>query len=349
MTGKAVTEVSTADISAALDNSSEVAGNTEPSTGDNSDNAAEQEPNMQTQTENASGNQEAADKAHGSRCDSTTADGSRCDSTTASGAGADSTTPKFDNLEAALKGYANLEKKLGEQSSELGELRKKADLAEQLQKEQLQIAQSYGFESVEAFKNAQAEQEYDQKLAAYEADQYAQFIDKCGFPDEMQKLLMSYRQNPTAETLELIEADFPVEIVKQVAGKMAVAKGQLQAAQQEAQMERLRESAKAYLDENVNKYAKEFENEAFSALYGEAFRAYGCDLDTDKFVKLMRDYANSVEKAAVVNNGIIKENQDVTSEIAGLVGNNAQQPSFTDKDIDKMSDKELAANIRKYI
>lgn len=95
------------------------------------------------------------------------------------------------------------------------------------------------------------------------------------------------------------------------------------------------------------KYAKEFENEAFVALYGEALRAYGCDLKTDKFVELMRAYADSVIKQANINNGIGKENADATDEIAGLV--NRAQPSITERDIDKMSDKELAANIRKYI
>lgn len=324
MTGEATKEVSTAEISAALDNSSDSSGTQEPLNNDNSNAEQTQEPGSNTDVSdkgNQDGNQEeATDK------------------------------PKFDNLDAALKGYANLEKKLGEQSNELGELRKQAELVKQLQEEQLVIAKSYGFESVEEFKNAQLQQEYDHKLAAYEADQYAKFINECDFPDEMQKLLMSYRQNPTKETLELIEADFPVEIVKQVAGTMAVARGQLQAQQQEAQKEQLKVTAKAYLDENVSKYAKEFENEAFVALYGEAFRAYGCDLDTDKFVEMMRAYANSITKQANINNGIDKENTDVTDEIAALVNRaNAPQPPITDSDIDKMSDKELAANIRKYI
>lgn len=325
MAGEATKEVSAADISAALDNSSDT-GVQEPLNNDNSNPEQTQEPEKNTQVSDEGEQQQPDNQDEAAN------------------------KPKFDTLDAALKGYANLEKKFGEQSNEIGELRKQAELVKQLQEEQLAIAQSYGFESVEDFKNAIGQQEYDHKLAAYEADQYAQYIDKCDFPDEMQKLLISYRQNPTKETLELIEADFPVEIVKQVAGTMAVARGQLQAQQQEAQREQLKGTAKAYLDENVNKYAKEFENEAFVALYGEAFRAYGCDLDTDKFVELMRAYANSVTKQANINNGIDRENTDATDEIAGLVNrNNAPQPLITNSDIDKMSDKELAANIRKYI
>ncbi len=325
MTGEATAEVSAEDISAALDNSSD-AGVQEPLNNDNSNPEQTQEPENNAEISNNEGTQDNGNQDEAAN------------------------KPKFDTLDAALKGYANLEKKLGEQSSELGELRKQAELVKQLQSEQLAIAKSYGFENVEDFKNAQLQQEYDHRLAAFEADQYAQYINECDFPDEMQKLLISYRQNPTKETLELIEADFPVEIVKQVAGSMAVARGQLQAQQQEAQKEQLKGTAKAYLDANVAKYAKEFENEAFVALYGEAFRAYGCDLDTDKFVELMRAYANSITKQANINNGIDRENADATDEIAGLVNrNNAPQPPITNSDIDKMSDRELAANIRKYI
>lgn len=212
MTGEATKEVSAADISEALDNSSDSSETQEPLNNDNSNSEQTQEPENNTKISDED-NQDGRASAN-----STTAD-TREEATD---------KPKFDNLDAALKGYANLEKKLGEQSSELGELRKQAELVKQLQNEQLAIAKSYGFESVEDFKNACLQQEHDHKLAAYEADQYAQFINECDNPDEMQKLLMHYRQNPTKETLEFIEADFPVEIVKQVAGRMAIARGQLQ-------------------------------------------------------------------------------------------------------------------------
>lgn len=327
MTGEATEQVTTAEISAALDNSSENTDSQEPQNSDNSQSEQTQEPDK------SSDNQEASTVGN---------ENNNLDEQT--------DKPVFDNLDAANKGYNNLRKKYGEQSNELGELRKKAALAEQLQQEQLALAKSYGYQDVEEFKNAQLQQEYDHKLAAFEADQYAQFIDECEFPSEMQKLLLNYRNNPSKETLELIEADFPVEVVKQVAASMAVAKGQLQAQQREAQVEQIKGTAKAYLDENVNKYAKEFENEAFVELYSEAFKAYGCDLDTDRFVQLMRNYANTITKAVTIKNGIDKENNDATSEIAGLVNqNNTNLQSITNEDIDKMSDKELAANIRKYI
>lgn len=252
--------------------------------------------------------------------------------------------PRFNSLEEALKGYANLEKKLGQQGSELGELRKRA---KQWEDEQLQIANNYGFETVEAMKNAQQEQKYSKQLAEFEANEYAKYLDKSEYPDEMRRLLMSYAQNPTKETLELIEADFPLEVVKAVAGQKMLAQGQIEQQRQAAYNQQIETSARSYLDENVNKYPDKFKNEAFTNLYGEAFRAYGCDLDTEKFINLLDAYAQSVIQANNITNGIHKENNQITDEIAGLVNSNSV--ANIPKDINKMSEKELNAYIRNIV
>ena len=253
--------------------------------------------------------------------------------------------PKFKTYEDALAGYAELEKKLGEQSNELGELRKQAEVAKELQKQidaqKLQEAQSKGFDSVEEF-------ETNHEVVNFEADEYAKYLDKCDYPEEMVKLLAEYRKNPSPETLSLIEADFPVEVLKQVAGNVAILKGQLQEKRNEALSNQVYNSAKEYLDVNVNKYEQEFKNPAFAALYGEAFRAYGCDLDTDKFVSLMRQYAQSVIKANGIKNSIALENSNATDEIAGLTGVGSSQPAPQEKNILEMTEDEVRKELRKY-
>jgi len=222
---------------------------------------------------------------------------------------------KFKTLEEATKGYNELEKKLGIQSNELGDLRKKAELAEKLQKQideqKLQEAQSKGFETVEEF-------ETNKEVVNFVANEYAKHLSECEFPEEMVKLLAEYKKNPSRDYLETIEAEFSTDTLKNVAGKTELFKGQLQTRQNEALEEEIKQSAIKYLDENVNKYAEEFKNPEFAALDGEAFRAYGCDLDTEKFVNLMKAYGESCVKAAGIKNGIKKENSQATDEMAGL-------------------------------
>lgn len=253
-------------------------------------------------------------------------------------------TGKFKTIEEANKSYSELEKKLGEQSNELGELRKKAQLAEQLKAQidaqNLQQAKENGFDSVEEFEN-------HKEVGQFEADQYAKFLKECSNPDEMIKVLAEYRKNPSEEVLEFIEAEFPTDVIKKVAASVEIYKGQLRQKQNEALENQVYTSAKQYLDVNVAKYAEEFKNPAFSALYGEAFRAYGCDLDTDKFVSLMKAFAESAVKAAGIKNGIALENSEITDEIAGLTSGNAQ-PRVQEKNILEMTEAEMRKELQKY-
>lgn len=253
---------------------------------------------------------------------------------------------KFNNLDDANKSYSELEKKLGRQSNELGELRKQAEEAAKLKEVianmQLAEAQKRGFQDVQSYY-------YHKEIADFVANEYAKHIQECEFPDEMVSLLNEYRNNPSDDLLETIESQFSVEVLKDVAGKNAIFKGQLQAKEQEALENEVKQSAKSYLDENVNKYADEFQNPAFAALYGEAFRAYGCDLDTDKFVNLMREYAKTIIATNGIVNSINQENQAATDEIAGLtMGNNATKSS-NGKSLLQMSEQDLNKRLDELI
>ena len=258
-----------------------------------------------------------------------------------------SASGKFDNLDDANKSYSELEKKLGQQSNELGELRKQAEEAAKLKEIianiQLAEAQKKGFQDVQSYQN-------HKEIADFVANEYAKHIQECEFPEEMVNLLNEYRTNPSDDLLETIESQFSLEILKDVAGKNAIFQGQLQAREQEALESEIRQSAKLYLDENVNKYASEFNNPAFAALYGEAFRAYGCDLDTDKFVNLMRDYAKSIIAASGIVNGINMENRAETDEIAGLApGSNSAVKPGSGKSLLQMSEAELDKRLDELI
>lgn len=252
---------------------------------------------------------------------------------------------KFKTLEEAVRGYSELEKKLGENSKELGELRKQAELAtklqEQIDSQKLQEANDKGFETVEDFTNYQ-------EVTNFQANEYAKHLNEVEFPDEMQNLLNEYKKNPSAELLNTIEAEFPLDTVKQVAGSLELYKGQLQAQQLEAQEKQVYDSAQQYLANNVEKYRDQFNNPAFAQLYGEAFKAYGCNLDTDAFVQLMQNYADSVIKANGIQKSIDNENQSATDEIAGVTQTGNSQPRGSEKNILDMTEAEMRAEIKKY-
>lgn len=307
-----------------VDNSSDDVQYQEPSNEDNS-NEQYQEPANQD-TDNANNNDVNGEAEEGQ---------------------SNTATSQFKSYEEAVKGYNELQKKLGQQSNELGELRKKAELADRLQKEKLEIVQNYGFNSLEDFKAHQEQQQYNTALARFEADEYSKFIDKCDNPQEMQRLLMLYRENPSAETLEYIESDFPLDVIKHVNSQKTLYEGQLQQQQAEAQQKQVYNSAKEYLEINVNKHAEEFKNPAFAKLYEEAFKAYGCDLNTDYLVGIMQEFKNHVINEYKIKNGIKNDNISATDEISELSANSSNT-ARSEKDILSMSEAEMLKELRKY-
>lgn len=255
----------------------------------------------------------------------------------------DAEKSRFASIEEATKAHAELQKKLGLQSNELGELRKRVAEAEEREaSKKLQEAQSKGFETINEYENSK-------EVATFTADSYAEYIKECEFPDEMNKLLEEYRKDPSDELLEAIESQFSLGTIKKVAGKTEHFKGELQARDNEALIKEIKDSAANYLNENVSKHQELFKNPAFAALYGEAFRAYGCDLDTDKFVELMVNFAETVKKAEAIKKGINDENDDETSEIAGVSSVGSIGNSKGGKSLLTMSNAELDKRLDELI
>ena len=252
---------------------------------------------------------------------------------------------QFKSLEDATKSYQELQKLNGRQATELGELRKIKEAYDKQQAEinaqKLQEAQNKGFETVVAYEN-------NQELTKFQVNEYSKHLNEVDYPDEMKNLLAQYLVNPSAELLDTIEAEFPISVVKDIAGKSELYKGQLQQKESEALAVQLEESARNYLNANVNKYQEDFKNPAFQELYGEAFKALGCDLDSEKFVRLVRNFADSVIKANGIKTGIENENKSATDEIAGLSVGNAQS-SNGEKLLTDMSPDELKQYLRKNL
>lgn len=255
---------------------------------------------------------------------------------------------RFKTLEDANKSYEELQKKLGLQSNELGELRKKAELADKLQAQmdsrKLEEANNNGFETVKAYEDSL-------ELNKFEADAYRKHIHECDFPDEMVKLLdeMGKSASVSKELRETIESQFPLETIKSIAGEKKIYEGQLEARQQQALYDELESSARGYLNETVPKYAKEFENPAFGQLFGEAFKAFGCDLRADDLVNLLHQYVEFANKANNIQSEISKENSNATDAIAGVASTGSSKGNSIGSNLLNLSDEAAAKRIEELI
>lgn len=227
---------------------------------------------------------------------------------------------KFKTQEDLMNAYTALEKHQGTKAQELAELKQKADLADKLQKQQQEIADLYGFENVEALNSYQSQKRVDKDLANFVADEYAKHLDFVEFPDEMKTLLLQYKQNPDSELLKTIKAEFPLDVIEDVAVKINGYKGQLEQVKYQALEQQEMERAGNYLKETIAKYDDDryFRNEEFKGIYTELFKAFGTDLNTDYTIDMIEKYVQSRIAQHEKSKSTKKENDKATDNLGGL-------------------------------
>lgn len=258
----------------------------------------------------------------------------------------DQQKPKFTTFEESLKGYDELEKRLGQQSNELGQLRKQV---KEYQQKELELANKNGFETVEDFNNYQLDKQDELYLANTIADEYQKRLNLCNYPEDVAKMLNDYRLNPSDELLSDIESEFPVQEVKKLAILETQIKGQLEDKKNQALTEETKLKLEGFLNPIVEANIERFKNPAFAKLFGEGVLAYGTNLDVDRYISLIDDYAKSINVANNIKKGIDNDNKSATDEIAGLSFNNNSNNNVSNKSIDEMSDAELERLISKVI
>jgi len=247
-----------------------------------------------------------------------------------------------------LKAYKAAETQQGKVSKELGELRKKAEIADRLQAEREEIAKNYGYESAQAMQEAQNQIKVNAQMARLEANEYAKYLSECDYPDEVRNLLMQYAENPTKELLDTIREEFSDDTKMNIAVGINEAKRQLQAQQQEAYQQEIVTNARQYLEDVAQSYGNDLQDKATFNLYSEAFKTFGTNLDTPRLMRMIKD----IKQAAIqeyLNKGN-DENANITDEISNIapVNHSQNSNSSTGKSILEMSEAELRKEFRKY-
>ncbi|MCQ2754707.1 MAG: hypothetical protein MJ231_06635, partial [bacterium] len=105
-----------------------------------------------------------------------------------------------------------------------------------------------------------------------------------------------------------------------------------------------------YLNEYKNKYdtPEYFQNQSFKEIYREAFKLLGSGLDTDKFVELIENYANS----RILENEKSKLAKEETQKVLSLMTYSKNPKSSIippKKSFDEMSEKEVDELLERII
>ena len=253
---------------------------------------------------------------------------------------------KFKSQDELLKAYQEQEKQVGSMSNEVGELRKVKEEYDKILQQKEELAQAYGFNSAAELEEYSQQLKVDNDIASYTADEYLKNINECEFPDEMRNLLLSYKQNPSQELLDTIEAEFSNATIKNVAKNVAVYQGQLANQRQQALNDQLMTDAEEYLKEVTTKYNDDryFKDQAFRDIFSDLFKVYGPSLQADYVIDRLEKYAQS--RISQFQKGKARENENAnsTDAIEGL--NNPTENTGSTKSVLDMTPEELSKALR---
>lgn len=257
------------------------------------------------------------------------------------------------NIANLLKSYKELEsnssKKETDWQKERADLLKVKEEYDKLTENQMQYAKNSGYDSIEDM-----QQVYE--IAALEANEYAKYLQYVEDPEAVRQMLVNYMNNPTPQLMEDIEVEFAPEINKRV----AIASDR-QKQLFEAQKTEQANTVKMMNIENTISKAVETNKELFNyapfkklftnalQTYGDKFTSDDAKVLMDAVVELKEAFYKEFEKQS----GTKIANDKAIDKIASInTQNNLSAPAasqFSNADLEKMSDEELAKVIQKLI
>lgn len=255
-------------------------------------------------------------------------------------------TPNWSNV---LKSYKELEsnssRKEAEWQKERAELLEHKKRLDEIDRIAEENAKNSGYESLHDLTDALT-------VARTEAEEYAKYVQYTDDPETVMQMLREYAANPNSELLEDIELEFAPAINKKVA--IASDKKQRELSEIKAEREEtvMYTNIENVISQSVEHDAQIFNYDAFSNLFASTLQRFG-----DKFTiedakaligavnQLKSDFLKEYEKQS----GIKQQNDNAINKIASLNNSSAQSATNFNPDLSKMSAKEVASLISKYV
>ena len=255
------------------------------------------------------------------------------------------------NLEKILKSYKELEssssKKETEWQKERAELLKAKEQLDAAHQIEEQRARQAGYDSYQDM-----QQMYE--VAYLEANEYAKYLQYTDDPEGVRQKLIQYANNPTADLMEEIELEFAPEVNKRVAIASEHKKQEYAAQKQQYEQTMKMSNIENVIGQAVDSNPEIFNYEPFQNLFVATLQKYGDNFTTEDaqaLIKAFTDMEGIYKAKFEKQTGAKLENDKATDKLSSL-GTQTSAPGarqLSNAEIDNMSAKDLAKEIRKYI
>lgn len=259
---------------------------------------------------------------------------------------------KFQNkdgsldVEKLLKSYKELEPLLSEKAAWQKERAEREQAAKAQQEAKEQEAKEAGFES------ALDMQQY-LELVNVEANEYARYLQYTENPEAVRKMLIDYINSPSEQALEDIMLEFPPSVIARVSVVKDRTEQGFKAEQANYKQTQMLTNIEDVIAQSVNsKNGDLFNHDSFRNLFERTLQKYG-DNFTYEDAQLLMDCISELKNAwyneYIQKSEVNSQNKEAIDKLASISSNNSAPAASQARNLDSLSQKELAREIRKYI
>lgn len=254
------------------------------------------------------------------------------------------------NIANILKSYKELEPLLAQKKAweeeRAGLLKSKEEL-DAINRQKEQDAIDSGYSSL---------QDMNQKkeIAQIEVSEYKQYVQYTDEPAEVLKLLEQYAENPSEELMEQIEIEFAPEINKRVAIKADRKGREFEALNEQSAQTQMYTNLENVISQSVEANSELFGYKPFHDLFTRTLYRFGDNFtfeDAQVLMQAVNDLKLAFQQEFANEKNIKLENDKAINSIASINTNSSAPVAsqYSDADLKKMSQSELAKVISKYI
>ena len=255
-------------------------------------------------------------------------------------------TPNWENV---LKSYKELEsnssRKEAEWQKERADLLAAKQRLDEIDKLSEQQAKQAGYNSASDYTDALT-------IARTEAEEYAKYLQYTDDPDTVLNMLRQYADNPTQELLEDIELEFAPAINKRVALASDKKQRELSIDKAERQETIMFTNIESVISQAVEHDHEIFQYEPFNNLFASTIQRFGDKFtleDAKALIGAVNELKTEFRKEFEKQTGMKLQNDKALDKIASLNNSSAQSATPYNPDLSKMSEKEVASLISKFI
>lgn len=244
-----------------------------------------------------------------------------------------------------LKSYKELEPLLSERAAWQKE--RAEFLAKQQEQEQAKEAEARqaGYESA-------LDMQQHGVIVNTEANEYAKYLHLTDDPEAVRRMLVDYLANPTNDKLEDIMLEFPPSVIANVSAVKTKLEQQFERDRINYQTTAQLTNIENVIAQSVESNGDLFEYAPFRNLFENTLQKFGSNFtyeDAQMLMGALNELKQTWVQEIIQSQGVKTQNKEATDKLASITTNNSAPAASQSRNIDTLSNSELAREIRKYI